>query len=65
MHTGKVFQLDAGVPERIQLVSRDGENVLIVSYGELKQCVETAFRELTVAAAPSAIPPVVPLLGPR
>lgn len=39
-------KLDAGVNEKIQLVSRDGENVLVVAYADLRRCVETAFREL-------------------
>uniref|UniRef100_A0A0N5A8J3 PAN2-PAN3 deadenylation complex subunit PAN3 n=1 Tax=Syphacia muris TaxID=451379 RepID=A0A0N5A8J3_9BILA len=58
-------KLDAGYPEKIQLVSSDGDNVLIVSYGELKQCVENSFRELTTAAAPSALAPLIPIVGPR
>ena len=32
-------KLDAGVPEKIELVSRDGENLIIVSYGDLKRSV--------------------------
>ncbi|CAI4230471.1 unnamed protein product [Auanema sp. JU1783] len=40
-------KLDAGVPEKIELVSRDGDNLIIVSYGDLKRCIETAFRDLT------------------
>ncbi|CAJ0596625.1 unnamed protein product [Cylicocyclus nassatus] len=39
-------KLDAGVSEKVQLVSRDGNNLLIVSYGDLRRCLETAFREL-------------------
>uniref|UniRef100_A0A1I8E9F2 PAN2-PAN3 deadenylation complex subunit PAN3 n=1 Tax=Wuchereria bancrofti TaxID=6293 RepID=A0A1I8E9F2_WUCBA len=39
-------KLDAGVNEKIQLVSRDGENVLVVSYTDLRRCLENAFSEL-------------------
>lgn len=37
-------QLDAGVEERIMLVSRDEQSCLVVSYREIKSCVESAFR---------------------
>ena len=47
-----VSQLNAGVTEKICLSSRDDDIVLVVSYAELKRCVETSFAELT--AAPSA-----------
>ncbi|CAJ0942311.1 unnamed protein product, partial [Mesorhabditis belari] len=43
-------KLDAGVSEKIALVSRDSENVLIVSYADLKNCVQQAFNELTSAS---------------
>ncbi len=39
-------QLDVGVEERILLTSRDEETCLIVSYKELKKCIEQSFREL-------------------
>ncbi|KAK3606405.1 hypothetical protein CHS0354_042055 [Potamilus streckersoni] len=39
-------KLDAGVPEKISLMSRDEQNVLVVSYTELKQSFETAFNEI-------------------
>lgn len=39
-------KLDAGSPEKICLVSRDDQNVLIVTFSELKKCFETAFNEL-------------------
>ena len=38
-------RLDAGVPERICLMSRDEQNVLVVSYEELKHCLEQSFAE--------------------
>lgn len=32
--------------ETIQLVSRDGENILIVSYAELRNCLDNSFGVL-------------------
>jgi PAB-dependent poly(A)-specific ribonuclease subunit 3 len=42
-------KLDAGSEERISLVSRDEQNVLVVSYRELKRGVEGAFQDLIKA----------------
>ncbi|KAG5439537.1 hypothetical protein PCANB_002112 [Pneumocystis canis] len=39
--------LDAGIDEKIMLVSRDEQNCLIVSYKELKNCIQSAFLDLT------------------
>ncbi|XP_074596840.1 poly(A) specific ribonuclease subunit PAN3 [Brevipalpus obovatus] len=39
-------KLDVGSPEKICLVSRDDQNVLIVSFCELKKCFEAASNEL-------------------
>lgn len=39
-------KLDAGLDERISLVSRDEQNCLVVSYRELKRGVENAFQDL-------------------
>jgi len=39
-------KLDAGVEERIMLVSRDEQSCLVVSYKEVKACVSSAFNEL-------------------
>ncbi|KAI1301494.1 PAN2-PAN3 deadenylation complex subunit pan3 [Halotydeus destructor] len=39
-------KLDMGSPEKLCLVSRDEQNVLIVSYAELKRCFDSAFHEL-------------------
>lgn len=39
-------KLDVGVDEKIMLMSRDEQSCLIVSYKELKQCVEQAFQDL-------------------
>jgi PAB-dependent poly(A)-specific ribonuclease subunit 3 len=41
-----VPQLDVGHPERIVLTSRDGQSCLLVSYRDLKQCVDAAFGDL-------------------
>lgn len=40
-------KLDAGIDERIQLVSREEQNIFIVSYRELKRGVEAAWGELS------------------
>lgn len=39
-------KLDAGIDERITLISRNGQNCLVVSYKDLKQCIENALRDL-------------------
>ena len=39
-------KLDAGSQERICLYSREGETVLIVSFAELRHCLEVAFSEV-------------------
>ncbi|XP_065911411.1 PAN2-PAN3 deadenylation complex subunit pan3-like [Dysidea avara] len=39
-------KLDAGVQEKVCLSSRDGQTVLVVTYADLKACVESAFAEL-------------------
>jgi PAB-dependent poly(A)-specific ribonuclease subunit 3 len=39
-------KLDAGVDEQIVLVSRDEQSCLIVSYREIRTCLENSFREL-------------------
>lgn len=43
-------QLDAGVPEKISLVSRDEKSVLVVTYSDLKRCFDSTFQELLAAA---------------
>ena len=45
-----VFQLDAGSPEKICLMSRDEQSVLVVSYRDLKNCFESAFSEILSAS---------------
>lgn len=37
-------KLDCGTDERIMLVSRDEQSCLVVSYKEVKACIESAFR---------------------
>uniref|UniRef100_A0A2A4K171 PAN2-PAN3 deadenylation complex subunit PAN3 n=1 Tax=Heliothis virescens TaxID=7102 RepID=A0A2A4K171_HELVI len=44
-------QLDGGTTERVELMSRDEQSVLVVSYAELKHCLEQAFDEVMQAAA--------------
>jgi PAB-dependent poly(A)-specific ribonuclease subunit 3 len=39
-------KLDAGVPERIQLLSRDEASILVASYQDLKSCAERAYAQL-------------------
>ena len=41
-----VGKLDAGIEERVRLVSRDGETVFVCSWKELNQRVAVAFGEL-------------------
>ncbi|XP_043929204.1 PAN2-PAN3 deadenylation complex subunit PAN3 [Protopterus annectens] len=43
-------KLDAGVPEKISLISRDEKSILVVTYSDLKRCFENAFQELLAAA---------------
>jgi PAB-dependent poly(A)-specific ribonuclease subunit 3 len=42
-------KLDAGIDEKIPLISRDEQNVLIVSYREVKRALESAFQDLVRA----------------
>ncbi|GAA5840330.1 hypothetical protein JCM11251_006697 [Rhodosporidiobolus azoricus] len=44
---GALNKLDAGVDEKIMLVSRDEQSCLIVSYREIKNCIESAFADLS------------------
>lgn len=43
-------KLDAGSEERIALVTRDEQNVIVVSYREVKRGLESAFQELRSAS---------------
>ncbi|KAG9088892.1 PAB-dependent poly(A)-specific ribonuclease subunit 3 [Ceratobasidium sp. UAMH 11750] len=40
-------KLDAGSDECLMLVSRDERNCLVVSYKEVKTCIESAYRDLS------------------
>ncbi|KFD51512.1 hypothetical protein M513_07562 [Trichuris suis] len=44
-------KLDAGLEEKIMLMSRDQQNVLIVSYQDLHRCLDQAFSQVTREAA--------------
>lgn len=41
-----LIKLDSGSPEKICLISRDEQHVLVVSFAELKKCYENACNEL-------------------
>ncbi|XP_068123104.1 PAN2-PAN3 deadenylation complex subunit PAN3 isoform X2 [Hyperolius riggenbachi] len=43
-------KLDAGVPEKVSLISRDEKSVLVVTYSDLKRCFENTFQELMASA---------------
>lgn len=46
-------KLDAGIDERIQLVSRDEQNVFITSYKEVKRGFESAWADISKASTPA------------
>jgi PAB-dependent poly(A)-specific ribonuclease subunit 3 len=39
-------KLDAGIEEKILLLSRDEQSMLVASYGDLKRCVEAGYLDL-------------------
>lgn len=43
-------RLDAGIPDKVCLMSRDEQNVLVVSYAELKNCLEQSYGEVLAVA---------------
>eukprot|EP00042_Codosiga_hollandica_P056886 m.830153 g.830153 ORF g.830153 m.830153 type:complete len:143 (-) comp59452_c0_seq17:283-711(-) len=45
-------KLDVGSHERVTLVSADERNIILVSYSELKRCLDSAFRDLSAPTAP-------------
>ncbi|CAK1554584.1 unnamed protein product [Leptosia nina] len=45
--------LDSGTNTQVQLLTRDERSLLLVTFAELKHCLEQAFEELTQAATPS------------
>ncbi|KAI5367869.1 Putative protein kinase-like domain superfamily, PAN2-PAN3 deadenylation complex subunit PAN3 [Septoria linicola] len=46
-------KVDAGIDEKIQLISRDEESIFIVSYKEVKRGIEGAWMELLKASNPA------------
>ena len=54
-------KLDAGSDERILLVGREEQNCLVVSFKEVKQCIESAFG--CVYGAGTSGRPAVPVTG--
>ncbi|XP_019762764.1 PAN2-PAN3 deadenylation complex subunit PAN3 isoform X1 [Dendroctonus ponderosae] len=40
-------KLDVGAPEKICLMSRDEQSILVVSYAELRHCLDQSFQELS------------------
>lgn len=40
-------KLDVGAPEKICLMSRDEQSILVVSYTELRHCLDQSFQELS------------------
>ncbi|KAF1947491.1 hypothetical protein EJ02DRAFT_91414 [Clathrospora elynae] len=49
-----INKLDAGIDEKIALISRDEQNVLIVSYREVKRALESSFQDLVRAGRGSS-----------
>ncbi|GFR50636.1 hypothetical protein Agub_g12883 [Astrephomene gubernaculifera] len=47
-------KLDAGVHEELLLLSRDGQSMLVVTYADVKRCLESAFSELKAAVNAAA-----------
>ena len=43
-------KFDAGVQDKISLMSRDEQNVLVVSYAELKECLVLSYSECMQSA---------------
>ena len=39
-------KLDAGLPERILLMSHDESSMIVVSYADVKRCAESCYSEL-------------------
>lgn len=45
-------KLDAADDEKIVLTSRDGKNVLVVSFADVAWCLEKAYQELCSSSVP-------------
>lgn len=43
-------KLDAGVPEKVVLMSRDEASMMVVSYADLRRCLDSAYTELKTRA---------------
>ncbi|KAJ2788941.1 PAB-dependent poly(A)-specific ribonuclease subunit 3 [Coemansia guatemalensis] len=43
---GNLNRLDAGSHDKVMLMSRDEKSCLVVSYAEIKRCIEDAYQEL-------------------
>lgn len=43
-------KFDAGVPDKICLMSRDEQNVLVVAYHDLKICLDQSYAECVQSA---------------
>lgn len=43
---GNLNKLDAGSSEKVMLMSQDEKSCLVVTYKEIKRCIETAYAEL-------------------
>lgn len=52
--TSCLNKLDCGVDERLMLVSRDSQNALVVTYADLKMCMENTFSELNMSSMAAA-----------
>lgn len=48
-------KLDAGTDERIMLISRDEQSVLVVSYKDVKGCIASAFAYVSPQHPPSLL----------
>ncbi|KAG2482584.1 hypothetical protein HYH03_018468 [Edaphochlamys debaryana] len=46
-------KLDAGVHEELLLLGRDGQSMMVVTYADVKRCLESSFAELRAAAQAS------------
>jgi PAB-dependent poly(A)-specific ribonuclease subunit 3 len=49
-------RLDVGTSERIVLTSRDEKSCLLVTYEDVKRCLETALKELTTTSNKLSFP---------
>jgi PAB-dependent poly(A)-specific ribonuclease subunit 3 len=48
-------RLDAGVFEKVCLMSRDEQSILITTFAELKQCMDQSFGEVLCIANPQPL----------